>query len=63
MTDENTCSWYIQLCFFKDLGLIVIAILFLYKQISIYSFKYEMRYFYGFTLRNIVVDQYHIYRK
>ena len=50
---------------FKDLkSLIVIAkIVFLNKQINICWFRYESRGFYNFTLRNIAIGQYHIYRK
>ena len=45
-------------------GLIVIAkIVLLNKQTHICWFKYELRGFYDFILRNIVIGQYHIYRK
>ena len=48
----------------KTKGLIVIAkIVFLNKQANICWFKYELRGFYEFTLRNIAIGQYHGYRK
>ena len=49
---------------FKDMGPILIAkIEFLNEQTNICWFKYELRGFYDFILRNIVIGQYHIYRK
>ena len=49
---------------FKDLGSNGFAkIIFLNKQTNICWFKYELRNFYDFTLRNIAIGQYHIYRK
>ena len=50
--------------FLKIQDLIVIAkVVFLNKQTNICLFKYELRGFYDFTLRNIAFGQYHIYRK
>ena len=44
--------------------MIVIAkIIFLNKQTNIVRFKYKLRGFYDFTLRNIAIGQYHLYRK
>ena len=54
---------YSIMLFLKTFSLIVIAkIVFLNKHTNIW-FKYELRGFYDFTLRNIAIGQYHIYRK
>ena len=41
----------------------VVKIVFLNQQTNICLFKYELRGFYDFTLRNTVIGQYYIYRK
>ena len=49
---------------FKDIGSdCYCQIVFLNKQTNICWFKYKLREFYDFTLRNIAISQYHIYRK
>ena len=49
--------------FLKTWGLIVIVkIVFLNKQTYICWLKFEFRGFYDFTLRNIAIGQYHVYR-
>ena len=53
---------YSIVLFLKTQDLIVIAkIVFLNKQTNICWFKYKLRGFYDFTLRNIAIGQYHIY--
>ena len=48
----------------KTLGLIVCAkTVFFNKQINICWFEYELRDFNDFTLRNMAISHYHIYRK
>ena len=56
---------FIQSFYFeKNLSLIVMAkIVFLNKQTNVCWFKYDLTGFYNFTLRNIAISQYHIYRK
>ena len=55
---------YLIVLILKTQGLIAIAkIVFFHKQTNICWFKYELRGFYDFTLRNIASSKYHIYRK
>ena len=43
--------------------MVIAKIVFLNKQTNICWFKYKLRGFYDFTLRNVAIGQYHIYRK
>ena len=55
---------YSIVLFLKTWGLVVFAkIVFLNKKINICWFNYELRGFNDFSLGNIVIGQYHIYRK
>ena len=47
---------------FKDL-IIIAKIVFLNKWTNICWFRYKLRCFYDFTLRNITIGQYYVYRK
>ena len=57
-------SVYSIMLFLKTEAPIVIAkIVFLHKQTNIFCFKYKLTGSYNFTLRNITISQYNIYRK
>ena len=44
-------------------GLDIVKIVFLNKQVEICWFKYKLRGFYNFTRRNIAIGQHQIYRR